>query len=352
MKHPITCCRRLLPLIVIAGAILLFAAPFGRCLAAEPSDNSPIVAGYADYETLRLQLESIADSRYATLRSLGRTQGGRDVFLLSIGAKQADKVPAILVLGNVEPSHLLGSELAVRLARQLVDRAATDKSVRRLLGTTTVYIIPRPAPDASEAFFRRPYWERSGNERPTDDDRDGLVDEDGPDDLDGDGLITMMRIEDPSGPYMPHPDDPRILIEADPKQGEQGRYRLEIEGRDNDNDERQGEDPAGGVAFNRNFTFRYPFYGQAAGPHQVSEPETRAVADFAFAHPNIVAVLTFTPEDNLMQPWKPGSDDSLRIPTAVFSGDAEYLDWFAEQYAEIHEAEDPPESPQGEGSFS
>ena len=353
MKHPATRSHHVRPLIIIlAGLTFSLAAAAEPCRAAEPIDGIPIVTGYADYEAMRLQLESIAESKYATLRSLGRTRGDRDVFLLSIGAKRRDDVPAILLLGNVEPSHLLGSELAVRVARQLVDRAATDKSVRKMLATTTVYVIPRPAPDACEAFFRQPYAQRSGNERPTDDDRDGQIDEDGPDDLDGDGLITMMRIEDPSGPYMPHPNDDRILIEADAKQGEQGRYRLAVEGRDNDGDEKQGEDPAGGVAFNRNFTFRYPYYSQGAGPHQVCEPETRAVADFAFSHPNIAAMLTFTAEDNLMRPWKPGSGKASGTGTTVLSDDAKYLDRLAEQYAEIHEGKDPPKSPQGEGSLS
>ncbi|KKK64612.1 hypothetical protein LCGC14_2982430, partial [marine sediment metagenome] len=232
-------------------------------------------------------------------------------------------------------------------------QAETDPSLRKLLGRLTVYVIPRPAPDACEAFFRQPFDERSGNERPRDDDHDGQLDEDGPDDLNGDGLITMMRVEDPTGSYMPHPDDARVMIEADPAKGQQGRYRLFVEGYDNDKDEQQGEDPAGGVALNRNFTFRYPYFGQGAGPHQISEPETRAVADFAFSHPNIAAVLSFTPEDNLMKPWKPKSDEPTSgIITAVLSDDAAYLDHLAEQYAEIHGGEDPPESPKGEGSLS
>ena len=40
---------------------------------------------------------------------------------------------------------------------------------------------------------------------PEDNDRDGLVDEDDVDDLDGDGAITQMRIRDPQGRWKPHP---------------------------------------------------------------------------------------------------------------------------------------------------
>jgi hypothetical protein len=139
----------------------------------------------------------------------------------------------------------------------------------------------------------------------------------------------------------------------DPQRDQRGRYALYVEGRDNDADEEQGEDPAGGVAFNRNFTFRYPYFERGAGPHQVSEVETRAVADFAFSHPNIAAVLTFTPEDNLMRPWKPGaSAEAKPIKTAVPSADAPYFDFVAEQYREILGGKNPPESPEARGSLS
>jgi hypothetical protein len=315
--------------------------------------GKPAVEGYADYETYRLQLESIAQSEFVTLQSLGRTRGKREVYLLTVGSDRPHDKPAMLIVGSAHPPHLLGSELAVRLARRLADQAESDKKVRAMLGRVTFYVIPRPAPDACEAFFRRPYFERSGNERPIDDDRDGRPDEDGPDDLDGDGWITTMRVADPTGPYMSHPEDSRVLIKADAKRDQRGRYSLYVEGRDNDEDDQQGEDPAGGVAFNRNFTFRYPYFERGAGPHQVSEAETRAVADFAFSHRNIAAVLTFTPEDNLMRPWKPDkSSESKPIKTAVLSADAPYFDFVAEQYREIHGGKDPPESPQGQGSLS
>ena len=41
--------------------------------------------------------------------------------------------------------------------------------------------------------------------RPIDQDRDGLVDEDGPEDLDGDGEITWMRGPDPAGDWIADP---------------------------------------------------------------------------------------------------------------------------------------------------
>jgi hypothetical protein len=335
------------PTLAALAAILAFWPP------AVARSEPPALPGYTDYNALRAQLESIAATKLATLESLGKTLGGREVHLLRIGTGSLDDKPALLVVGSAVPSHLVGSELAVRMARQLVDRAKTDEAVRKLLDHVTVYVIPRPAPDACEAFFRKPYGDRNENDRPVDDDHDGRADEDGPNDLDGNGQITMMRVEDPSGRWMPHPDDPRVLIEADPKKDERGRWTVHSEGADDDQDDQFNEDSPGGTAFNRNFTFKYPCFKQGAGPHQVSEAETRAVADFAFSHKNIAAVFTFTPEDNLMHPWKPDPQaEGQPVKTAVLGADAPYLDFLADQYRKIHGGKDAPESPRGEGSFS
>jgi hypothetical protein len=152
---------------------------------------------------------------------------------------------------------------------------------------------------------------------------------------------------------MPHPADPRVMIEADPKKNERGRWTLVSEGIDDDSDEQLNEDGPGGVSPNRNFTHRYPFFQPGAGPHQVSEIETRAVADFAFARSNVALVFTFTPEDNLMDPWKPNPGaEGERIKMAILSADAEHQNYLAEQYRSLHGGKDAPASPRGEGSFS
>jgi len=57
-------------------------------------------------------------------------------------------------------------------------------------------------------------------------DNDGQVDEDGPEDLDGNGLITMMRVKSPEGRWLIDPEEPRLMRPADPKKGEKGEYLL------------------------------------------------------------------------------------------------------------------------------
>jgi len=87
---------------------------------------------------------------------------------------------------------------------------------------------------------------------------------------------------------------------ADPKKGESGAFRLFLEGTDNDGDGFINEDPPGGVDINRNFAHDYPYYKPDAGPHMVSEAESRALMDFVIARRNIAAVLTFGESDNLI----------------------------------------------------
>ncbi len=344
---------------VSGGLLRIAVAWLAACVlllgAEKVAATEPIISGYADDATLRRQMEQLAASPFARLESLGRTLGGREVLLLRIGTGKMDSKPAVLIVGGIHAPQLLGSRLALETARRLVEQAESEREGAQLLRSMTFYVIPRPAPDASEAFFQAPYAERSVNLRPMDDDGDGPLDEDGPEDLNGDGWITMMRIDDTAGPFMAHPAEPRVLIEADPKRNEQGRWRVLVEGRDNDQDGALNEDPPGGVAFDRNFTFQYPYFEPGAGPHQVSEVETRAVADFAFSHPNIAVVISFGLQDNLVHPWKPdASAEKQQIKTSVLSADAGYYDYVAEQYRELFGVDDPgdaPDSPPPGGSF-
>lgn len=311
----------------------------------------PILDGYADFGTYQQRMKSLAEHTSAELTVLCKTPGGKEIYLLTLGTQSADRKPALLIVGNVAGPHLLAAELAEGFATKVLTNQ--DDPWKSLLQKYTFYIIPRPNPDAEVAFFQKPYQERIGNATSTDEDRDANFDEDPQEDLNGDGFLTQMRVKDAAGQYIPHPDDERILIKADPKKGERGIYSLYTEGTDNDEDEQFNEDGPGGVAFNHNFTFQYPYFQPHAGEHQVSEPETRAIADFAFEHPNIAAVFTFTPEDNLFHPWKVNKQaENGRIKTTLLSKDEPYVKYFAEKYNKIHGGKDAPTSPDGKGSFT
>ncbi len=312
----------------------------------------PAVEGYSDAGALRGKVRALGKSKFVSYTALARTLGGHDVGLLTIGTGKVDEKPAVLIVSGMNSTRPVDTEVTLRVAQRLAKAAESDAEVRGLLDRVTFYCIAQAAPDGSEAFCEAPIRERDVNARPIDDDTDGQTDEDGPDDLNGDGLITVMRVEEAGGKYVVHPADERVMVEADSEKGEHGRYKIYIEGRDNDGDGELNEDPSGGVAFDRNFPFDYPYFKRGAGPHQVSEIETRVVADFAFDHPNIVLVWTLSGRDNLLNTWEPDkSAEENRIKTTLLGADAPYFNKIAETYEEVCGESEPPKASGGEGSF-
>ncbi|HLO79388.1 MAG TPA: M14 family metallopeptidase [Chitinophagaceae bacterium] len=262
-----------------------------------------IAQGYSDHakQTARLQALAKANPQFAKLKSLTKTAGGKDIWALTIGSGKMDDKPAIAIVGGVEGSHVLGTELAIGFAESILSGTGTD-SIKALLDKTTFYVFPNMSPDAMEQYFASLKYERQGNAVATDDDRDGKTNEDGFDDLDGNDKITWMRVESPIGEYKSHPDDPRVLVKADLSKGEKGKYLLYAEGMDNDKDGQFNEDGEGGVQFNKNFTYKHPSFTPGSGEMPASEVETRALVDFLFERFNIYAVLSFGSNNNLSTP--------------------------------------------------
>jgi hypothetical protein len=230
-----------------------------------------------------------------------------------------------------------------------------------MLNQTTYYIFPLVNPDASESWFSKPQYARSLNMRPMDLDNDGKVDEDGYDDLNKDGHITWLRITEAGGEWFEDKDYPGLHVKADAGKGETGVYRLIREGYDNDGDGQLNEDEPGGVNFNQNFTFKYKFFAPGSGFHQVSEVETRAVVDFVYAHSNIAAVFSFSPNDNLNHPWeaakgppaiKPSGRRDRKPVEQVDKKDVPYYNHMSENFKTITGLADLPRSESGQGAFN
>ena len=263
--------------------------------------------GYRNHAALTTAIETLRRDhpRLVTVEVIATSPGGRAVHAVRIGAgANVDQRPALLIMANAYGPHVVGSEIALGTMQQLAAAYGSDAAVTALLDRTTFYVIPRLNPDAAEAFFRRPLHERTFNELADDQDHDGLQDEDGPDDLNGDGFITMMRIADPAGDWRPDQTDPWLMRRADAVKGETGGWRIMVEARDSDGDGEIAEDPPGGVDLNKNFAHDYTFFSEGAGVHQFSSPEARAVAEFVYQHNNIAAAYVLGPQDNLMEPWR------------------------------------------------
>lgn len=251
----------------------------------------------------RLKTLSRDHKELCSLSVIGKTPGNQEVYVIAIGKGDRDNKPGIAVLGGIDGRYVHTRDLALSLAESLLAKSG-EPGIDKLLSEVTFYIFPEVSPDEAAGYFSKPVYESRINFTDTDDDRDFVSGEDPAEDLNNDGLITFVRIEDPDGEWIESPDDPRVMIKADPSLGQQGKYIVAVEGYDNDKDGSFNEDGRGGVSFNSNFTFNFEEFGLNTGPHAVSEPEVRAVADFLFDHFNIYMTLALGPQDNLLTPWK------------------------------------------------
>ncbi len=280
--------------ILILAVIGMFMAPL-----------TSVMGQYQDHSQISKKIEALGRQYpdLCSVKSLIKTAGGKDIWLITIGTGTRDSKPGVAVVGGVDGKYLIGRELAFGFAESIL-KNSSENDIRELLSKITFYVIPDVSPDASDQFFSGLKYERSQNSRTTDEDRDFLYDEDPCEDLNKDGLITLIRIKDPAGNFIESDEDKRVMVTADISKGQTGNYLVYSEGTDNDKDGRFNEDGPGGVNFNRNLTYNYEEFGPNAGLYPVSEPETRAVVDFLYDRFNIYMVFSFGPQDNLGQPMK------------------------------------------------
>jgi len=349
---------------------LLVVWPMGTTMMApafaQPPSTAPATlpaaartpATYHSYDALSASLRELVAKHpdVAHMEGIGQSVGKRRIWVLRLGLagpSPLEQRPAFLLVAGLDGTHLVGSELALLLAGKLAEAAAAqDEAVTKLLTGHTIYVLPRVNPDAQESFFGSPQREQPWNHRPADEDRDRRVDEDGPEDINGDGLITLMRVPDPEGEYGVDAEQPRLIKKADRAKGETSLYKVIPEGIDDDGDGQVSEDGAGGVDLERNFPYRYPALEEGAGSHQLSEPETRAVLDFVLAHPHICVALTYGPRDNLVSP--PSRSDTVKNdsePTNPLEEDLPYFKQVSEKYLELTKCE-KAEAPGMDGSFA
>ncbi len=305
-------------------------------VALSPFFNLNGQEGYTNHDDLSARLNQLAREfpAVATLESLDKTNGGKEIWLLSIGTGDLENRPAIAVAGGVSGEYPVGTELALLFAEKILENSGDDR-VKELLSETTFYVFPDMNPDARAQFFSRLRYERTGNAYPPHSvERNARLAEDPYRDLNGDNMITMMRTEDPSGEWITHPKDPRVMVRASFEKGETGKYTLKPEGIDSDMYDLFNMHREGMVDFNKNFTFQYPAFTPRAGEHAVSEIESRAIADFLFESKNVFAVVGFGPADNLTAPLTYNERAaSGRMVTGILQEDAKVNSMVSNKYS-------------------
>ena len=252
-------------------------------------------AGWHSPKDVHQRLKSFGQSKRTSLETIGQSAGGADLKMLTINPVESHERPAILVIGNISGLAPLGTEASLRLIGEIL---GTDSPAAQ---SVRWHILPMANPDAGAAFFNKVKTQRTSNGTPVDEDRDGSFGEDPSEDLNGDGLITTMLVPDPAGQWIISEDHPLLAVKANTAEGQRGLYRKEIEGFDNDEDGLFNEDGPGGVNPNRNFPHRFEHWTNSGGRWAADQPESRAVLEFAYSHPQIAMILVLDQVNNLSQ---------------------------------------------------
>lgn len=253
----------------------------------------------AGFETILKQLNQ-AFPELTRLVSIGQSVGGRTIWCLQVTALDhgdVNRKAGMYIDGNIHGNEVQGGEAVLYTAWYLCHQYGKLGKITSLLNDRVFYLVPTINPDGRDTWLHNAHTASSSRTgiAPTDNDRDGLFDEDDAEDLNGDGMITQMRIRDPQGRYKPHPDFPDMLM-VRVKPGEIGQYSLlGQEGIDNDQDGRINEDGLGGYDMNRNWAFDWQpeFVQRGAKDYPFCLPETRAISKFVTAHPNIAAAQSY-----------------------------------------------------------
>jgi len=265
-------------------------------------------------ERLRLMERTWPD--FLTLHNTGLSHGGREMWVMAINnprtGDEMDKA-AIFIEANVHGNEIQGGEIVLYTIWYLMENYGRIDDITRLVDERVFYLNPSVNPDGRDYFLDHTGAGARTGHVPVDSDGDGLFDEDGPNDLNGNGVIEQIRKYVPGeGTHRISSSDPRLMESVMP--GQFGDWvLLGSEGLDDDGDGRVDEDPPGGYDPNRNYGSDWqPNYIQGGSmdyPFQL--PEARALNDFMMAHPNIAG----------MQSYHNSGGMILRPPGSAWYGD-------------------------------
>ncbi len=247
---------------------------------------------YYKYEELKKNLEYFAHQypKIVKLEINAVTAEGRNQYVVTLTNQETgddlDK-PGWYLDGNIHAGEVTASMAAMHTIDYLVTNYGSDSTVTKLLDTMTIYVIPRVSPDGAETYLSTPYNIRSINQvyHP---ETGGIR----PEDLDGDGVIRMMRIPTPYGAWKKDSNDPSIMLRRCPSDWEGEYYDIYPEGylepfEGDENLKQKKRDWS--RDYNRNFPYGWFPDGKqpGAGEYPLCAVETKAIVNFVLAHPNI-----------------------------------------------------------------
>jgi len=276
------------------------------------------VLSYYTYDVLTRLLQELVEAhpQLAQLESIGKSLEGRELWLVTLtnqATGPALEKPAYWIDANTHAGEVTGSTVALYTIWSYLTNYGVDETVTRVLDRCVIYVLPRLSVDGAERYLTTPYFLRSSTRvYPFEEEQDGLYEED----IDGDGLILEMRVKDPNGAWKRSEKDARIMRrrEIDDEGGDY--YHMLTEGliRNYDGCTIPIAPAREGLDINRNYPFEWAPEGteHGSGPYPLSEPETRAEAEFWRTHMNISGVLTYhTTSGVILRPYGTQADEQM-----------------------------------------
>ena len=247
---------------------------------------------YYKYDEVKSNLEYFA-KEYPTLTKLEVnvvTEEKRNQYVITLTNQETGDAlskPGWYLDGNIHAGEVTACMCAMHTIDYLLTNYGSDDECTKLLDNYTIYVIPRVTPDGAEKYLTTEYSLRSAPR-----DYLGKVGGVKQQDLDGDGVVRMMRIPTPYGAWKKDPLNEGCMVKRDPSEVEGEFYDIYPEGtfEPYDGDENLKQKKADwGLDFNRNFPLGwFPDARQpGAGKYPLSNPENKAICDFVLAHPNI-----------------------------------------------------------------
>jgi hypothetical protein len=260
---------------------------------------------YHNYAEITTILSALNDtySYIVDVFSIGKSWHDLDIYCVRLtNESNIEPKPEVLFVGYHHAQEQISAELPLYYVVDAATNFGLDENVTTLLNTREIYVIVALNVDGLDLFETNDRQRK--NARPVDEDNDGSLDEDPPEDLNGNGLIeVLVNYTDPYDPVF-----------------------VGYEGIDNDTDAVNGEDWIGGVDLNRNYPVDWenavsdPSSPVYRGPAPFSEPETQAIRDLVLEHNFTHAISFHSGLEFVIYPWgctaDPTPDDEKFVEIA------------------------------------